>query len=797
MSRAARAALALLMAAAAGVVAAGPARADATTPPADCGKRVHLAAPEKGRDGSVPQPRPHADGHYTPILLVHGWRGNPDMWSQPTNMSTLKLEPSVNHSLLGNLQKFAGAAVYTLDYSDVAQKWFREPGAGGDQFVAAEQCLTGNAAFKGHKLMVVAHSMGGLITRWALSDAAPDGAARRGRVGLIMTLGTPYEGSIIAGLGTVLFDTAVQVGAKVDKRIATIVAIMHVLITLCRDVNGFGPCDVLNYVIDAYAAAKALSYGSPEMRALSAWPKGTDVETLASRTIIEQHSLFFLKGPDADVGDAVVDTFSATSGDHPERVSECRLTDSPVAALWDSLMVDAGQKSDLDARTYWPLAVLGACFHTNEARLIQHVNEILGVVGDELAKSEPSYAYLTGDTLAVVRNDRVAYQVPGAFRGDPGWTDNGRYAYAVTTGGQLAFLDTATGEQGTVRCKCEEAVPVDSSRVAWVDSAGKVTVQDLRDRTVAAPIAVALPAGRRPRHVLAGGHGGYALLAGDDLYWVDAAGKARLVHSFPAVEEVFAAATDGGKLVYEVVEAMGDCAHPSPVFFTDLATMTTTATKTGALQPGPGDDADVGLRDAWWGRDGRLYATLSSWVCDPYGGIPIMPASLWRLDGDTWVSVDGGPLQSVRQVTGTLKAVVVENGTLYSELNGKGTQIANDVRGIAMPAGITDPTAVPTGKSRGQATGPCLNAADFKKVADKEGPTIFEGAPVHFAVSGDVTCQSGYAYAQVTGYSIDWIILRYGDGNWHWAADPYWQQYGDRAAVCSAVPQKIRTAMRC
>lgn len=387
-----------------------PASAESTAPPKDCGNRVRLVDPERGRDGSLPQQRPHADGHYTPILLVHGWRGKPSMWSQPINLSTLKIEPSSNHSLLGNLQKLAGAAVYTLDYGDVAEKWFLDRHAGADRFIAAEDCLTAAAAFSGHRLIVVAHSMGGLITRWSLSDAAPDGAARRDRIGIVLTLGTPYEGSVMAAAAVLLADTAVRVGAALDKRFAAVVGVIHQLVALCHDVRGFGPCDELNALVNALAAVRAFAPDSREMRSLAGWPAGTNVETLASRTIVETGGLFFLKGFDVDVGDVVVPVESATSGAYSERVAQCRLTDSPTAALWDGLMVAAGQKADLDARTYWLLALLGTCFHSNEARLIQHTNEILGAIADELARegggSSPGAATAVVDLTPVDSHGR-------------------------------------------------------------------------------------------------------------------------------------------------------------------------------------------------------------------------------------------------------------------------------------------------------------------------------------------------------------------------------------------------------
>ncbi|GAA0810993.1 hypothetical protein [Spirilliplanes yamanashiensis] len=220
-------------------------------------------------------------------------------------------------------------------------------------------------------------------------------------------------------------------------------------------------------------------------------------------------------------------------------------------------------------------------------------------------------------------------------------------------------------------------------------------------------------------------------------------------------------------------------------------------TATAAVTDGSDGAAEPFLRDAWWGRDGRLYATMSSSICDPSGGVPMMPPSLWRLDGTRWVSVDGGPLLAVRQVGAALKAVVTGDGTLYSELRGgAGVRIAADVRSIAAPPGPDDPAAAPAGEPRGPAYGPCLSRAEFERAADAQASTVFEGSPVDLTVTGAVTCQAGQAYAPVRGYdAIGWVVLRYQERRWTWALDPYWRQYGDDP--CGAVPARIRARMSC
>jgi hypothetical protein len=126
-------------------------------------------------------------------------------------------------------------------------------------------------------------------------------------------------------------------------------------------------------------------------------------------------------------------------------------------------------------------------------------------------------------------------------------------------------------------------------------------------------------------------------------------------------------------------------------------------------------------------------------------------------------------------------------------------KVAIGVHGIASPqwSGPTDLAAAPTGKPRTTTVEPCLTTEEFKQVADRKGSTIFEGNTIRLTVSGPVVCQAGWAYAPVTGYSIDWVILRYQGGTWDWAVDPYWNQFGEKLDLCTAMPAKIRTALRC
>ena len=344
--------------------------------------------------GITSAPTPHGDGKYTPVLMVHGWNGDPGMWWAPIDHSTLTGHKVSNaRSLAGNVQRLAGAAVYTLDYHDVAERWFTQPGAGGQLFLDAARCLMEDNAFVGHKMIVVAHSMGGLITRWAVNS---DERLRTG-TSLVLTLGTPYEGSWLATVGLVLMDAA-RVASALDPRLVRLRTALHLLILGCRAHDNVPGCAELNRFMRQIETVRAFAFGSSEMATLTPWPNDISVKTVAGRVVLENAAAeLFLDTPvpgDLDLGDGVVGVDSATDG-RKLAVAECRYTASKWRAGVDGLLASVGLKADVDTRTYDPLVVAlfssaySTCGHVGESRLIQLTNQVLGEVADQLAREEP------------------------------------------------------------------------------------------------------------------------------------------------------------------------------------------------------------------------------------------------------------------------------------------------------------------------------------------------------------------------------------------------------------------------
>lgn len=112
------------------------------------------------------------------ILLVHGITAGPGMWDKAGDIVTM----------VSTLKKIPHAAVYAYDYSSHSLDWVTKDTI-KQPLSDAIACL----AKGGHRVIVVAHSMGGLATQVAQSL----NSAGRDSLGPVITLGTPTLGSPI------------------------------------------------------------------------------------------------------------------------------------------------------------------------------------------------------------------------------------------------------------------------------------------------------------------------------------------------------------------------------------------------------------------------------------------------------------------------------------------------------------------------------------------------------------------------------------------------------------------------
>jgi pimeloyl-ACP methyl ester carboxylesterase len=89
-----------------------------------------------------------------------------------------------------------GTWTSAFNYSGHNGEWVDNPYI-GHRFVTYLNCVAAasRAAHGPGKVIVIAHSMGGLVTRWAAANGAADSIAE------VITLGTPNEGASLAGTG--------------------------------------------------------------------------------------------------------------------------------------------------------------------------------------------------------------------------------------------------------------------------------------------------------------------------------------------------------------------------------------------------------------------------------------------------------------------------------------------------------------------------------------------------------------------------------------------------------------------
>lgn len=221
-------------------------------------------------------------GTTTPVLLVHGFNEGPSVFT------------SGSPSLVDAITAALGSAVtpLTFDYHMANTNWVTDA-AIGPQLAQCITWLANTSAKQGGpgKVIIVAHSMGGLAVRCAVDPACVSGKGERAAanpdlIGLVITLGTPNLGSNPQSLG--------PVGD-----------------TVC---SWFPDCNTL-LILRNTPAAKAMIAGSSELANLAPLPASIPVDAIAGE-ITFTASLFGsafggINGGITDDGDIAVPVASA------------------------------------------------------------------------------------------------------------------------------------------------------------------------------------------------------------------------------------------------------------------------------------------------------------------------------------------------------------------------------------------------------------------------------------------------------------------------------------------------------
>jgi len=142
-----------------------------------------------------------------PVLLIHGFNGAPGDWTDGGFRQYLLGHGDLDAGLVRLFQYGAAADGTYNNRGDLRQIASRLAGAGLDdaeQMSCSVERLSADSVARGGPAQVtlIAHSLGGIISRYYLSRRTPDefGTAYSGKVGRLITIGAPHRGADLARL---------------------------------------------------------------------------------------------------------------------------------------------------------------------------------------------------------------------------------------------------------------------------------------------------------------------------------------------------------------------------------------------------------------------------------------------------------------------------------------------------------------------------------------------------------------------------------------------------------------------
>ncbi|NUT35267.1 MAG: hypothetical protein HOV79_19610 [Hamadaea sp.] len=326
--------------------------------------------------------------------------------------------------------------------------------------------------------------------------------------------------------------------------------------------------------------------------------------------------------------------------------------------------------------------------------------------------SDRLLAYLTADQFAVVKNEKVLVQTAGKFwPRSLRWTDDGRFALAVTdvTNEQasITVLDVERRVVTTWPCWCRKATPMADDEVWFADEQPPADVHVVKSISLSRPdtppreVAItalqppyAQPGQRAWRRVdILGRHNDTSLVATQAaLAAKEAPERLFEIHDDGSVTQLIQMSAVYGREVLHKSSAYKQGAVAIPVTSADgcrgtgvalllLADRVEKPTDMSAITD-HGERYSVHIDDMWWGRDGKLYATISRWNCER----EITAPTVWRLEGSRWER-QTAPAQAraLRIFSPTERAVVGLDRTLTAHIGKIQTQIATGVLMIDTP----------------------------------------------------------------------------------------------------------------
>jgi pimeloyl-ACP methyl ester carboxylesterase len=255
-----------------------------------------------------------------PVVFIHGIISSPTIW-----------DPASPDSISGQAARISGVSAWTFGYAAESLDWVTNP-AIGPAFARALACL---AHASGRKVVIVAHSMGGLAAQYAVAQADQYGGTVAGHVAEVVTLGTPYDGSVILTIMQALrhgADTVAHVEALTGSLPDAVayVALAQAILSACAGAVA-GICGLVNVM--PHPVGTALESGSAQLKQLPPWPPALPVLDTAGDMNIQ----FGIDGIGLrlNLGDGAVSLGSAT-GYHtagPPVIAYCTAAVQPAGFL--------------------------------------------------------------------------------------------------------------------------------------------------------------------------------------------------------------------------------------------------------------------------------------------------------------------------------------------------------------------------------------------------------------------------------------------------------------------------------
>ena len=228
---------------------------------------------QAGKDRSAAQSRSNAPasgceapGKNIPVLFVHGFKAGPAIWGDANG------DPN---SMDGMVSAINGVKTDKFDYQYYSLQWVTNPNIGA-ALATRILCLSQSSRVAGGsgKVIVVAHSMGGLALKEAIKEQPRVAAA----LGLVVTIATPNDGS------------------TVDRNITQAVLATCNLAQATGSPLGLGCTADTIATLNAFNALPGLQANSPEIKALPNWPASVPVYAIAGN-IATRHLILLWDGP--------------------------------------------------------------------------------------------------------------------------------------------------------------------------------------------------------------------------------------------------------------------------------------------------------------------------------------------------------------------------------------------------------------------------------------------------------------------------------------------------------------------